>query len=92
MMQPAVQLQPGRGAFISEGLSWGRRRLLTDRETPTAARAATSFLLLGRQPSSLTLDGAGDWEAASRWALLGGGWCWVRGSLVTLLINTSFHL
>lgn len=32
MMQPAEELQP-RGPFISEGLSWGGRRSLTDRET-----------------------------------------------------------
>lgn len=77
MMQPAEELQP-RGAFISEGLGGGGsgghgRRLLTDRET--AVGAAASFLLLhGRQPSSLTLDGAGDREAArSGGPCCGGG-------------------
>lgn len=37
--------------------------MLADREK-LAAKA--SFLLLGKQPNSLTLDGTGGWEAASR--------------------------
>lgn len=89
-----------RGASARRGFHFRRpgggsgghgRRLLTDRET--AVGAATSFLLLrGRQPSSLTLDGAGDREAARRGCLavveadIGCG-----DSFIILLINSHFH-
>ena len=68
VMQLAKELPPG-GAFISAGSSCGVGG--DGSEIGSRCWAGALFVLPSSQPSSLTLDGAGDWETASSGPCMG---------------------